>query len=68
MLQEDDVIGSMSGDDIAELKPLQDRVLIEQMESEGKTSGGLLLTDASKDKPTIGKVNVGKRGWGGPAC
>ena len=56
LLKEDDVIGLLSGDDIAALKPLQDRVLIEVTEAEGKTAGGLLLTEGSKDKPTLGKV------------
>lgn len=34
----------------------QDRVLIEVVEAADKTSGGLLLTEGSKEKPTIGKV------------
>lgn len=36
----------------------QDRVLIEVVEAADKTSGGLLLTEGSKDKPTMGKVRV----------
>jgi len=57
ILKQDDVIGVLAGgDDIASLKPLQDRVLIEVQESEDTTTGGLLLTDAAKEKPTIGKV------------
>lgn len=34
----------------------QDRVLIEVEEAKAQTSGGLLLTEGSKDKPTMGKV------------
>ncbi|PRW44534.1 20 kDa chloroplastic [Chlorella sorokiniana] len=57
LLKEDDVIGLLpGGDDIAKLQPLQDRVLIEVVEAADQTSGGLLLTEGSKDKPTMGKV------------
>ena len=57
ILKEDDVIGVLSGsDDIASLRPLQDRILIAVKDAEDATSGGLLLTEASKDKPTIGTV------------
>jgi chaperonin GroES len=56
-LQEDDVIGLLpGGDDIAALQPLQDRVLIEVIEAAAKTTGGLLLTEGSKEKLTMGKV------------
>jgi co-chaperonin GroES (HSP10) len=55
--QEDDVIGTLSGgEDISKLQPLQDRVLIEVMQAASATTGGLLLTEGSKDKPTMGKV------------
>ncbi|KAL4433062.1 hypothetical protein ABPG77_006489 [Micractinium sp. CCAP 211/92] len=56
LLKEDDVIGLLSGDDISKLQPLQDRVLIEVVEAADKTTGGLLLTEGSKEKPTMGKV------------
>ena len=38
------------------LKPLQDRVIVKQQEAEEKTASGILLPDASKEKPTKGKV------------
>lgn len=38
------------------LKPLDDRVVIEQSEAQEKTSGGIYLPDAAKEKPQIGKV------------
>jgi chaperonin GroES len=38
------------------LKPLGDRVVVERDESEGVTSGGIVLPDAAKDKPVRGKV------------
>jgi len=56
LLKEDDVIGLLSGSDVSKLQPLQDRVLIEVMEAEEKTAGGLLLTEGSREKPNVGKV------------
>ena len=38
------------------LRPLDDRVVIKQLEAEEKTSGGIILPDAAKEKPQIGKV------------
>lgn len=33
------------------LKPLADRVVIQQLEAEEKTKGGIILTNQSKEKP-----------------
>ena len=38
------------------LKPLDNRVVIEQLEAEEKSSGGIYLPDTAKEKPQIGKV------------
>ncbi|MBX9655539.1 co-chaperone GroES [bacterium] len=38
------------------IKPIGDRVLVEREESESKTAGGIVLPDAAKEKPQIGKV------------
>lgn len=38
------------------LRPLDDRIVIKQSEAEEKTAGGILLPDAAKEKPQIGKV------------
>ena len=38
------------------IKPLADRVVIEPLEAEEKTSGGIYLPDTAKEKPLIGKV------------
>ena len=38
------------------IKPLPGYVLIEQIEDEGMTGGGLYLPDSSKDKPMKGKI------------
>ncbi|KAH6779174.1 chaperonin 20 [Perilla frutescens var. hirtella] len=56
ILKEDDIVGILETDDIKDLKPLNDRVLIKLAEAEEKTAGGLFLTDASKEKPSIGTV------------
>lgn len=56
ILKEDDVIGILESDDVEDLKPLNDRVLIKVAETENKTAGGLYLTEASKEKPSFGTV------------
>ncbi|PAN08572.1 hypothetical protein PAHAL_1G421600 [Panicum hallii] len=56
VLKEDDVIGILETDDVKDMKPLNDRVLIKVAEAEDKTPGGLLLTETTKEKPSIGTV------------
>ena len=41
---------------ILALKPLDDRIVVEQVEAEEKTAGGILLPDNAKQKPQQGKV------------
>jgi chaperonin GroES len=38
------------------LRPLDDRIVIKQSEAEEKTTGGIILPDAAKEKPQIGKA------------
>ena len=38
------------------LKPLEDRVIIKQLEAQEKTTGGIILPDTAKEKPQMGKV------------
>ena len=38
------------------IKPLDDRVVIEPLEAEAKTDGGIVLPDTAKEKPIKGKV------------
>jgi chaperonin GroES len=38
------------------LKPLGDRVVVERIEEEAKTKGGIVLPDTAKEKPQKGKV------------
>jgi chaperonin GroES len=37
-------------------RPLHDRILVERIESEEVTSGGIILPDTAKEKPQQGKV------------
>ncbi|KAK6941258.1 GroES chaperonin family [Dillenia turbinata] len=56
ILKEDDIVGILETEDVKDLKPLNDRVLIKVTEAEEKTAGGLYLTEATKEKPSIGTV------------
>ena len=38
------------------IKPLSDRVVIQPLEAEEKTSGGIYLPDTAKEKPQMGKI------------
>ena len=38
------------------LKPLDDRIVVEPLEAEEKSRGGIVLPDSAKEKPQQGKV------------
>ena len=38
------------------IRPLEDRVVIKEIEAEEKTAGGIVLPDTAKEKPQRGKV------------
>jgi chaperonin GroES len=38
------------------IKPLGDRLVVERLEQEEKTSGGIIIPDTAKEKPKQGKV------------
>ena len=38
------------------IKPLQDRVLVQRIEKEEKTAGGIIIPDTAKEKPAEGKI------------
>lgn len=38
------------------LKPLHDRIVVQTVEKEDKTKGGILLPDSAREKPLRGKV------------
>ncbi len=43
------------------IRPLHDRVIIERLEAETKTAGGIVIPDSAAEKPIKGKViAVGK--------
>ncbi len=47
------------------LRPLHDRVLVEPIESDTKSAGGIIIPDTAQEKPQEGKVvavGPGKRG------
>ncbi len=41
---------------IKEIRPLGDRLLVERLEQEDKTPGGIIIPDNAKEKPMEGKV------------
>jgi chaperonin GroES len=38
------------------IRPLEDRVVVEPLEAEEKTAGGILLPDTAREKPQRGRV------------
>mgnify|MGYP000939449392 CR=1 FL=1 len=38
------------------LKPLEDRVVVQRVEAESKTAGGIIIPDSAKEKPAEGEV------------
>jgi len=38
------------------IKPLADRIVVERLEAEERTAGGIVLPDTAKEKPKQGKV------------
>src|SRR6202047_2910237 len=53
---------------LMEFRPLHDRVLLRRVESEAKTSGGIIIPDTAQEKPMEGEViavGPGARGGDG---
>ena len=49
------------GDKKSKIRPLQDRLIVERIDSQEKTSSGIYIPDTAKEKPQQGKVlAVGK--------
>jgi len=38
------------------IRPLQDRVVVQRINEEAKTKGGIIIPDSAKEKPAEGKV------------
>ena len=41
-----------------QIKPLHDRVLVEPLDAEEKSAGGIIIPDTAKEKPMEGKIVV----------
>lgn len=69
MIRELDLIGTFpksnaSVDDIPNLEPLGDRIILKLAQAELKTKGGILLTSSAQEKPVQGTVSkVGPGLW-----
>jgi chaperonin GroES len=44
------------------IRPLQDRIIVQRVEEEQKTAGGIIIPDTAKEKPQIGKVIAAGKG------
>jgi chaperonin GroES len=38
------------------IRPLQDRIIVQRVEEEAKTKGGIIIPDSAKEKPAEGKI------------
>jgi chaperonin GroES len=41
---------------MANIRPLQDRVIVKRVKEEEKTKGGIIIPDSAKEKPVEGSV------------
>jgi chaperonin GroES len=41
---------------MAKIRPLGDKILVERLEADSKTKGGIFLPDTAKEKPKEGRV------------
>ncbi len=41
---------------VKKVRPLGDRVLVQRLDSEEKTAGGIIIPDSAKEKPQQGKI------------
>jgi chaperonin GroES len=44
------------GESLMKFKPLHDRVLVEPLDAEVKTAGGVIIPDTAQEKPQEGKI------------
>jgi chaperonin GroES len=50
------IINDIDLEETMNLKPLNDRVIVKRLESETKTTGGIIIPDTAKEKPAEGEV------------
>jgi len=41
---------------MAKIRPLGDKILVDRLEADAKTKGGIILPDSAKEKPKEGRV------------
>jgi chaperonin GroES len=46
----------LNGEKKMKFRPLHDRVLVERIDEDEKTAGGIIIPDTAKEKPSEGKV------------
>lgn len=44
------------------IRPLQDRIIVERLEEETMTAGGIIIPDSAQEKPQEGKVVAAGKG------
>jgi chaperonin GroES len=47
---------------VMKVRPLQDRVIVQRIDGEEKTKGGIIIPDSAKEKPAEGKVIAAGKG------
>jgi chaperonin GroES len=50
------------GENIMNIRPLQDRVILKRMEEETTSSGGIVIPDSAAEKPSRGEIIAAGRG------
>ena len=52
----DNFLNCLTKGDSMKFKPLQDRVVVKRLESDEKSSGGIIIPDTAKEKPSEGEI------------
>jgi chaperonin GroES len=47
---------SLNMEDFMKFRPLHDRVVVKRIDAEEKTSGGIIIPDSAKEKPSQGEI------------
>jgi chaperonin GroES len=49
---------SLNMEDFMKFRPLHDRVVVKRIDAEEKTSGGIIIPDSAKEKPSQGEITA----------
>ena len=49
---------SLNMEDFTKFRPLHDRVVVKRIDAEEKTSGGIIIPDSAKEKPSQGEITA----------